>query len=198
MRKEKCPDYKMVIEQQLRPALVDFISDLENISDTKDTQLLIRRAQDLKRQIGYHFCYFTTNMDRLSFFHFIAKITKQKQERVEKKYGARLYADRYRFIVDTDLDIRGEGKIRQLPDNLEVVGSFNINFSGVKELPKGLVVYGDLILDENNFITELPDDIVVKGKLMLNASNEKLGQQALALSEKGQVSEVMFNYPAGR
>jgi hypothetical protein len=60
-------------------------------------------------------------------------------------------------------------KITKLPDNFKINESLDLRGSLVVKLPKGLVVLGDLILNE--FIEEIPEDIMIGGDLDISATN---------------------------
>lgn len=71
---------------------------------------------------------------------------------------------------DSNLSIRDNTTITELPDNLVVPGNLILSNSSIKKLPKGLIVNDGLDISFTD-IKELPDDLKVKGSLSAAKSN---------------------------
>lgn len=56
--------------------------------------------------------------------------------------------------------------VNKLPNNMTVIGDFDLSHSDIEELPHGLRVFGNLDLDHTR-ITEVPGDLFVGGSLSL-------------------------------
>jgi len=82
--------------------------------------------------------------------------------------------------VGGSLDLDGTG-ITQLPDNLSVGGSLDLRGTGITQLPDNLSVGGSLYL-RGTGITQLPDNLSVGGSLYLRGTG--ITQLPDNLSEK--------------
>ncbi|MBT7228308.1 hypothetical protein HN859_02255, partial [Candidatus Parcubacteria bacterium] len=88
-----------------------------------------------------------------------------------------------RKLIYTNTLHFGRREVRKLPNHMQINGSLYLTTSSVKKLPYRLLVKGDMDI-LNTEITKLPEDLVVEGTLFLD---EKLGDQAEALKQKGQI-----------
>ena len=91
-------------------------------------------------------------------------ITKKK---FEKLIGEKLIEKDGKLVYDGDLILNRRADIKELPDNLKVLGCLILNNSGVTKLPKGLEV--EMWIDiSGTAIEELPEDTKFGRSLYIN------------------------------
>ena len=94
-------------------------------------------------------------------------ITKEQFENLADK---ELTEKDGKLVYNGNLDLRGTKDIRELPDNLKVLGWLNLRCSDVIKLPKGLEVEGSLDISWTD-VEELPEDTKFGGSLGVSNMN---------------------------
>ena len=89
------------------------------------------------------------------------------KEQFEKLIGEKLIEKDGKLVYDGDLILNRRADIKELPDNLKVLGCLILNNSGVTKLPKGLEV--EMWIDiSGTAIEELPEDTKFGRSLYIN------------------------------
>ena len=92
------------------------------------------------------------------------------KEQFEELIGKKLIEKDGKLVYNGNLDLRGTKDIRELPDNLKVLGWLNLRCSDVTKLPKGLEVKGSLDISWTD-VEELPEDTKFGGSLGVSNMN---------------------------
>ena len=93
------------------------------------------------------------------------------KEQFEKLIDKKLIEEEGKLVYNGNLNLSNRKDIKELPDNLKVLGFLTIKKSGITKLPKGLEVECFLEISETD-IEELPEDTKLGGSLYANNMNE--------------------------